>query len=68
MGIYDPDLDRVMSNDKHIGFCADCGREALKKRMITVLVKERQYGNPRVICHFCPECYYNFLERYAIGN
>lgn len=48
--------------------CAECGRENLKKSMIAVYAKERQYGNPKVIGHFCPECYYNFLERYGLQN
>ena len=68
MGIYDAELDRVMSSDKSIGFCADCGKEDLKKRMFTVAAKEKGYSNFKVVAHFCPECYYKFLERYGIEN
>ena len=67
MGIYDPDIGRVFDY-QCVTFCAGCGEEMLKKRMVTVYAKERQYGNPKVIGHFCTDCYYNFLERYELKN
>lgn len=67
MGIYDQNTDKVF-NYKCVTFCAGCGKEMLKKRMITICVKEQQYGNPKVIGHFCKDCYYSFLERYELKN
>lgn len=67
IGKYDPDSGRKLT-DKNFAVCVNCGKECLKKGMIAVSAKETRYGNNKVICHFCPECYYNFLERYAIEN
>lgn len=66
MSQYDPDRDCVSSY--YVADCAGCGRECLKKRMVAVYAKERYCGNPKVIGHFCTECYYNFLERYGLKN
>lgn len=67
IGKYYPDSGRKLT-DKNFGACVDCGKEYLKKSMIAVAAKETRYVNYKVICHFCPECYYKFLERYAIEN
>lgn len=63
---YDPDLGREL-DARNFGVCADCGQEKLKKHMFAIYSKEK-FTNPKVIGHFCPDCYYNFLERYDLKN
>ena len=65
MGIYDVERGLVVSADKHIASCAGCGKEMLKKRMVTILVK-RGYSNPKTVAHLCEDCYSELCDNYEI--
>ena len=67
MGIFDQERDLVCSCEKYIAPCAGCGKEMLKKNMVTVLVK-RRYSNPKIITHLCEECYSRLCDDYEIEN
>lgn len=61
------DDDRFMlrADEKYIARCAGCGREMLKKRMVTLLARQ-SYSNPKVVGYFCPDCYTALCERYEL--
>lgn len=65
MGIYDASRDLVCSCEKYIAQCAGCGKEMLKKRMVTMLIK-RGYSNPKTVTHLCEDCFISFLDAYGI--
>ena len=44
MGLYDADRYCVRADERYIGRCARCGREMLKKRMVTMMVR-RSYAD-----------------------
>ena len=67
MGIYDADRDCVCAYEKYIAVCPDCGKEMLKKRMVTVLVK-RGYSNPKAVMHLCEDCFAAMCDRYCISD
>lgn len=67
MGIYDPETDCVHTWDKVIGYCAGCGKEMLKKHMVTVSIK-RHYRNPKTLCHMCEDCFSKFLDQYEVSE
>lgn len=65
MGIYDGYRDCVCCAERYFTACACCGKEMLKKQMVTILVK-RGYSNPKTITHLCEDCYSAFCDRYEI--
>ena len=65
MGIYDLDRNLCVSFEKYIAVCPGCGRELLKKRMVTLLAKS-QYSNPRTIGHFCESCFTALCEQFEL--
>jgi len=67
MGLYDADQDCVRADERFIGRCARCGREMLKKRMVTMMVR-RSYANPKTVGFFCPDCYTALCEEYEIKD
>ena len=42
--------------EKWVGYCAKCGREGLKKNMVTLSVRDGGSAPQRVLCNLCPEC------------
>lgn len=53
--------------EKYIGLCARCGQEGLKKRMISVYLKDSSYGPVRIACHVCQRCAPEVLDFLGIG-
>lgn len=43
--------------DLHVAFCADCGKEDLKRNMETLYVKDHHTASPKVLCHLCKGCF-----------
>ena len=59
--------DDFRPDEKYIGVCARCGREALKKRMISVYLKNGSYGQVRIACHLCQQCAPDVMDYLAIS-
>lgn len=53
-----PDPFRPPEN--FVAFCANCGKEDLKRNMKTICVKE--YGTIQVFCHLCDECFEKWAD------
>ena len=54
-------------SEHFIATCARCGGEVLKRNAIALYRKKG--GMPsKLLLHFCPECYCNFLDDYGIGE
>ena len=43
--------------DLQVAFCADCGKEDLKRNMKTLFTKEPYTGHAKVLCHLCDGCF-----------
>ena len=43
--------------DNQVAFCADCGKEDLKRNMETLYGKDHFAGSPKVLCCLCSGCY-----------
>ena len=43
--------------DNHVAFCADCGKEDLKRNMKTLYVKANYGQSLKVLCHLCNGCF-----------
>lgn len=67
IAVYDEDLDCVRVDEKYIARCAACGREMLKKRMVTLLARQ-SYANPKTIGHFCPDCFASLCGEYELKD
>lgn len=67
MGVYDLERDLVCSFEKFIAVCPGCGKEMLKKSMVTILSKDR-YSNPKTLTHLCADCYTSICDRYGIAT
>lgn len=46
----------VRSAERYFGLCAKCGKEGLKKRMVSLYVKDGSYSPVRILCHICKGC------------
>lgn len=66
IAMYDSDNDCVYADERYIALCPVCGREMLKKRMITLLARQG-YANPKTVGHFCPDCFTSLCERYELN-
>ena len=62
MGMYDSERDIVVEFPGYFACCLKCGKEGLKKKMVTISAKHRTYGNFKTIGHLCEECYAKMLE------
>lgn len=65
MGMYDGDTDCVRADERYIARCHGCGRERLKKRMVTLLARTG-YSNPKTIGHFCTGCFAALCDKYEM--
>ncbi len=53
-------------NPIHVATCARCGEPGLKRVMIAVSVRRGSQGQFKTLCHFCWQCWVNFLDDYAL--
>ena len=51
--------------DRFIAVCGRCGAELLKRNAVAIH-RMRKGDTMRVLLHFCPRCYYSFLDDYGI--
>lgn len=51
-----------------VAFCADCGKEDLKRNMQTLLIKEPYTGHPKVLCHLCNGCFRELVRGLEINK
>ncbi len=66
MGIYDPQ-NRCVYSEPCIAQCPGCGKEMLKKYMVTLSIK-RHYKGPKTLCHMCEDCFAKFLDQYEVSE
>ena len=48
--------DLMQGKETFIGICARCGREGLKRHMVTLFIKANGRSPMRKLCHLCPDC------------
>lgn len=54
-------------NDRYVGTCARCGREKLKRRMVSLYVKKDSYSPVRILCHLCADCLPAILDGLGVS-
>lgn len=52
---------------KWVGHCAKCGRDGLKKNMVTLSVRDGGKAQQRVLCNLCPNCMAALLDELGVG-
>lgn len=53
--------------EKHVGICAKCGREGLKRNMATLMIRANGRCNPRTVAHLCPDCLPILLDELEVS-
>ena len=61
------DLDLWRPHEKYIAICAKCGREGLKKNMVSLYVKDGSYSVMRILCHICRRCMPVLLDELEVS-
>ena len=54
-------------SERFIGTCAKCGREGLKQKMATVLIRKNGHSSVKTLCHLCPNCLPRLLDELAVS-
>lgn len=52
---------------KYIACCGKCGREGLKRNMVSLYVKRDSYSPMRIMCHFCPNCLVDLADELGVA-
>ena len=61
------DLDLWRPHEKYIAICAKCGREGLKKNMVSLYVKDGTVSVMRILCHICHRCMPVLLDELEVS-
>ena len=59
--------ERWRPDERYIGCCAKCGREGLKKRMVSLYVKDGSYSPVKILCHICRKCLPALLDELEVS-
>ena len=53
--------------ERSIAICARCGNEVIKKNGFRIYTA-RGNNSSKLLMHFCPRCYANFLDDYGVSD
>lgn len=59
--------DLMAGKELYLGCCALCGREGLKRNMITLNIKANRAERFLKLCHLCPDCLPKLLDFLAVS-
>lgn len=59
--------DLMEGKELYLGTCARCGREGLKRNMVTLSVRVGKAGSFKKLCHLCPDCLPQLLDFLAVS-
>lgn len=55
------------SADRYYGTCAKCGKEQMKKYMVSLYVKDGSYSQMKILCHICQRCLPALLDELEVS-
>lgn len=53
--------------ERYYGICAKCGKEQMKKHMVSLYVKNGSYSQVRILCHICKNCLPVLLDELEVS-